>query len=497
MTIRQKALAYIVLQAFISLVLIIFTFNSLDHLTRVMDSALPGRVEKLNRSIFIKYLADRTLYFDEVLTQSARNYAFTQEKEWKERYFEFESHLQETIDLALEEGSEEDKENFQKLAKANTDLVRLEYKSFALVEVGRAKEALDILSGNGYLELKEAYKESIETYTHSKDEEVNKQLSAMQFLIDQHSENENRLIDNFKSGVTLFILVLVILTLVITYSFTGMVSTQLGKLKMGAKKLSKGNFEAHIEMDSKDEFEELAQAFNSMSNDLKKLTQEQKKEDIRKELNNQRDTFRRELHDRLGIIISSLKLHLEQLRPREEEGNKKLAFGICRELLTEAYAEIRELSDNPLADTIHQKGIKESLSNLLIRTEMIFPVQINFFVDIKEDNLSKKEKTYTYAIVRELMNNAIKHGKASTMDIQFIEHDDHFLLMVEDNGVGFNPGLLEEKQGSGLSNIEERIQELGGRLFVDSEKGKGSTLTLEIPKITNTTADESHQISHL
>jgi signal transduction histidine kinase len=85
-----------------------------------------------------------------------------------------------------------------------------------------------------------------------------------------------------------------------------------------------------------------------------------------------------------------------------------------------------------------------------------------------------------YRIIQELLQNVLKHSKASELIIQLFSRDDVFVLMVEDNGVGFD--VLDKKTGGiGLENVKYRVVSMQGLLNVDSFKGKGSTITIEIP----------------
>ena len=86
-----------------------------------------------------------------------------------------------------------------------------------------------------------------------------------------------------------------------------------------------------------------------------------------------------------------------------------------------------------------------------------------------------------FRVIQELVQNILKHAQATQVTLQIIRHPDELTVMVEDNGVGFDPAALGEDAGIGLKNIESRMAFLGGRADFDAAPGRGTTVTLEIP----------------
>ena len=86
-----------------------------------------------------------------------------------------------------------------------------------------------------------------------------------------------------------------------------------------------------------------------------------------------------------------------------------------------------------------------------------------------------------YRVVQELVQNIVKHARATEVNLQLIRHATELALMVEDNGVGFDPAALGAEAGIGLRNIESRVAYLGGTLELDSRPGYGTTITATVP----------------
>jgi len=103
-------------------------------------------------------------YYDEVLTQSARNYAFTHDKKWERRYRESEPKLIATLEEALEKGDRIDKEFLERIDKTNLKLVEMEYRSIELVNNGQNRQAIDILESTQYRQQKKIYNQNLKAY---------------------------------------------------------------------------------------------------------------------------------------------------------------------------------------------------------------------------------------------------------------------------------------------------------------------------------------------
>jgi hypothetical protein len=113
--------------------------------TNDLDDSLPERLETLNRASRLDKLALYIKYYDEVLTQSARNYVLTTDANWEARYRLAEPELDAIIKEAIAEGGETEKAFFATVDTANRALVVMEYDSIELVNQGMPREAIKIL----------------------------------------------------------------------------------------------------------------------------------------------------------------------------------------------------------------------------------------------------------------------------------------------------------------------------------------------------------------
>jgi signal transduction histidine kinase len=84
-----------------------------------------------------------------------------------------------------------------------------------------------------------------------------------------------------------------------------------------------------------------------------------------------------------------------------------------------------------------------------------------------------------YRITQELINNVLKHAEAKNVSLQIGQRDEKIILMIEDDGKGFD--VLAHKDGYGLHNLNARTQLMNGTMVIDSQVGKGTSVLIEIP----------------
>jgi len=212
--------------------------------------------------------AQDIIWLDEVLTQSTRNYIFTGESFWKERYDSFGTKLDEVIKSAAAEASDITIQSlFLQQDEANLILVDLELKAHALVEDGKPEEALTLLDSNQYLKWKETYSNTINTYLSiSRDnllgiEAINEKVTNTVLLT---------FIGSFVLTLSIILLTGVVLTKVVSVYL----SRSIKNVRNAAVEIARGNMDVKIDTSGKDEIAELARAIDKMRQSLKVVLEE-------------------------------------------------------------------------------------------------------------------------------------------------------------------------------------------------------------------------------
>lgn len=201
----------------------------------------------------------------------------------------------------------------------------------------------------------------------------------------------------------------------------------------------------------------------------------------------------RDLHDRLGSMLSTVKLlfsALEEKIDRNQEKNQE-QYTKANSLLDEACVEIRRISHNLGSGMVANFGLERAVAELCESIDQSGQISCKASSFGMENKLKLDIEIGIYRMIQEAVNNAIKHANAQSIEVQLNQTEDEVIIMVEDNGKGFNYREADLKEGMGLGNIKNRAEKLGGTFNVDSAVGRGSTLVIEIP-LKNENDTNSH-----
>ncbi|MBO3698317.1 sensor histidine kinase [Roseivirga sp. E12] len=189
-----------------------------------------------------------------------------------------------------------------------------------------------------------------------------------------------------------------------------------------------------------------------------------------------------DLHDRLGGILSMVKLHFSAVEEKiDPENPTKEKFLTASELLDLAAGEVRNISHNMMSGVLAKFGLIPALEDLKTRISETGKLTVNLYTSNINGSLDGEQELQLYRIVQELMSNILKHSDATETNIQLNENEDSVNLIVEDDGIGFNPEKLDVNAGIGLSNLKARVAKLNGTLHIDSGLGSGTTVSIDIP----------------
>ena len=98
-----------------------------------------------------------------------------------------------------------------------------------------------------------------------------------------------------------------------------------------------------------------------------------------------------------------------------------------------------------------------------------------------EERIENALEIAIFRMIQEILTNAIKHANASEIIINLTQHDDSLNIIVEDNGKGFNLKNIDKKEGMGLTNIEKKVEQMGGVFSIDSLEKRGTSIIIDIP----------------
>ncbi len=186
----------------------------------------------------------------------------------------------------------------------------------------------------------------------------------------------------------------------------------------------------------------------------------------------ERKRLARELHDGVGQSLAALKMQLQMA------DDSKTSTRIIKKV-NEICKEIRSLSHQMMPLILQENGLEEALRWLTDQCLVKNSVQVDLVIQGRPNRLAPEIETHLYRIAQELIANIVKHSNASIVGIQLLRPKGEVILVVEDNGVGFDADGIG--QGIGLANIRSRIESINGEIEIQPIQGKGTYVHILVP----------------
>lgn len=186
-----------------------------------------------------------------------------------------------------------------------------------------------------------------------------------------------------------------------------------------------------------------------------------------------------ELHDNLSSLLSAVNMSIQVINPNNLSESEQSVYQNVKQLIQNAYAEVRNISHNILPAELEREGLAMTLTTLVDRLNQTSVTQFSLTVTALQERLPVEIEFNLYSIVLELINNAIKHAKAANVAISLLKTDDGIELSVTDDGVGLKQS--HSKRGIGLQNIQARLDSLGGAFDTLLPAQKGTRIQIKIP----------------
>lgn len=180
----------------------------------------------------------------------------------------------------------------------------------------------------------------------------------------------------------------------------------------------------------------------------------------------------RDLHDRLGSMLSIAKLHLSNSKTSNDESHQKAIS-----IIDESVAEVRKIAHDLNSSFLVSNGLSAALNELKRSIDASGKIKVNVFETASQYQFGSEFEIAVFRIVQEALSNVLKHAEATKVDIHLTSSATAFTLIIEDNGKGFD--LSKSKRGIGLMNIKQRVSAMNGEFNIDSKLGKGTTIIVE------------------
>ena len=258
--------------------------------------------------------------------------------------------------------------------------------------------------------------------------------------------------------------------------------------------MEKGDLTARLPQFNLPEFEKIGHSLNRMAESLaveRELEENrQLTHVIQKHIEEERRSLARELHDGLGQYVTAIKTFAVAIASQTKEKAPEI----------EASAQTIVESANHIYDGMHNiirqlrpgsldnLGLEETLKDLVRDIQAQYTdITITLSLSGKLNGLGETLNINIYRIVQESINNAIKHARASELDINLaFAYNESLQLVIKDNGKGMDIDAVDQTNHFGLLGMRERVQGFHGTFSIDSELGQGTVININIPQISET-----------
>ena len=194
----------------------------------------------------------------------------------------------------------------------------------------------------------------------------------------------------------------------------------------------------------------------------------------------ERRRLARELHDETGQALTSMLLGLASVERAETAEEARIAAGELRELVVETLQNVRRLAVELRPSALDDFGLEPALRRLGQTVKEGGALDVQVETRLGAERLLPEVETAVYRIVQEALTNVVKHAAAERVSIVVTRMPQRLIVMIEDDGSGFDPGA-GPGEGLGLLGMRERVQLLDGLLTIEAQPGSGTTLVAELP----------------
>jgi signal transduction histidine kinase/HAMP domain-containing protein len=198
----------------------------------------------------------------------------------------------------------------------------------------------------------------------------------------------------------------------------------------------------------------------------------------------ERNRLARDLHDSVTQALYAVSLYSEAAIRLLSSGESDLVADHLHELRDMAQGALREmrlLVFELRPPILERDGLVPALEARLEAVEGRAGLECRFQVE-GDGRLPPQIEEGLYGIAREALNNILNHAQASTVAVSLRQDQLTVVLEIRDDGIGFDPDLVQDLGGMGLTGMKERAMQLGGRFVLRSSPGSGTLIRVEVDR---------------
>ncbi|MDX1671620.1 MAG: PAS domain S-box protein [Balneolaceae bacterium] len=207
----------------------------------------------------------------------------------------------------------------------------------------------------------------------------------------------------------------------------------------------------------------------------------------------ERQNIGQDLHDGLGQMLTGIGLIARNLARKLNKKGMPEAEEVqeIADMIKEADEQAKGLARGLVKVELDSEGLRTGLERLCKQSAKLFELDCNLQI---QDELKVEDRLMAlnlYRIAQEAISNASRHGKASVVNVILLQNEEHTTLIVEDNGIGFDaPVNQQKKKGMGVKIMHHRANTIGGNLTIRHDEKR------DLTRVICSVPSEANRISH-
>ena len=201
----------------------------------------------------------------------------------------------------------------------------------------------------------------------------------------------------------------------------------------------------------------------------------------------ERKRISRELHDETSQSLTAVLLGLRALATSIDDETQKMRVLEMRDIVSEALSSVHYMAVRLRPILLDELGIRAAIAKYIETYQKRYNIKVSFI----SKNIQEGERFFpeieisVYRIVQEALSNIVKHAEAEKIQVELTYENGLLRLVIQDDGKGFDPDILEEYQVAnnslGIAGMQERTELLGGTFEITSAWKEGTRIAVEIP----------------
>lgn len=285
-------------------------------------------------------------------------------------------------------------------------------------------------------------------------------------------------------------LVMVAVGFAAAFFLTWVLTRPILDLLQATSAVARGDFSLRVPRWADDEIGDLATAFNDMmialetaarARDAREQLQADYTQRVILAQENERQRIAHELHDSAGQALTSLLVGLQSLKQLSGDNtaiNEKIEA--LRQIVASILDDIRAIAWQLRPAALDDLGLSSALARYLDDYQTRYGLKVEMVARGLEERLPPLLETAIYRIVQEGLTNIARHAAAKSVSVVITRKGDILKIIIEDDGRGFDPTLIEKQHSLGLRGIRERAALFHGRMTIESRIGQGTSIFVEL-----------------